>query len=124
MMQIDETLLEVREYEEEGYRPLVRFGAWRVAVLNFIDDLLPARLTDMQRHDETDEVFVLLQGSCILFLGEGREGIEKIHAIDLQPRKVYNVKKGVWHTHTLSRDTTVLIVENQDTGAGNSPKVD
>ena len=35
--------------------------------------------------------------------------------------KLYNVKKGVWHTHTLDKDGTVLIVENQDTNDDNSP---
>jgi len=36
--------------------------------------------------------------------------------------KIYNVKKGVYHTHTLSKDAKVLIVENDDTSDDNSPK--
>jgi len=31
-------------------------------MLNYIDELLPERLATMQRHGETDEVFVLLRG--------------------------------------------------------------
>ncbi|NMC98024.1 MAG: hypothetical protein GYA70_11170, partial [Deltaproteobacteria bacterium] len=34
-----------------------------------------------------------------------------------------NVKRGVWHSHTLDRDTSVLIVENRDTTVTNSPKI-
>jgi hypothetical protein len=34
---------------------------------------------------------------------------------------VYNVRQGVWHTHTLSPDARVLVVENQDTTWDNSP---
>ncbi len=75
----------------------------------------------MQRHDETDEVFVLLRGRCILFLGDGTETVTAIHAQDMQPLKVYNVKKAARHTHTLSRDAMVLIVENRDTTEANSP---
>ena len=114
-------LLDIHEYNGPGYRPLVDFDHWRVAVLNFSADLLPEHLTSMQRHNDTDEVFVLLQGRCILFTGEGRDAVTRIHAEDLQPHRVYNVRQGVWHTHTLSQDAKVLVVENQDTTWDNSP---
>ena len=61
-------LLDIHEYNGPGYRPLVDFDHWRVAVLNFSADLLPEHLTSMQRHNDTDEVFVLLAGRCILHL--------------------------------------------------------
>ena len=115
------TLLEIQEYNGEGYRPLVDFANWRVAMLNYSPDLLPEQLTRMQRHNETDEVFVLLRGRCILFVGEGREKVRRIHAADLEPGKVYTVRQAVWHTHTLSRDARVLVVENRDTTYDNSP---
>ncbi|MCL2457267.1 MAG: hypothetical protein FWF31_00160 [Desulfobulbus sp.] len=114
-------LLEICEYSGHGYKPLVDFGAWRVAVLNYSADLLPVRLDRMQRHNETDEVFVLLAGRCILFVGEGQYAVTEIHAEDLQPGCVYNVKQAVWHTHTLSSDAKVLVVENRETTYDNSP---
>ncbi len=120
-MTIDPSLLEIHAHEAPAYRPLVDYGAWRVAVLNFCDELLPENLTRMQRHDETDEVFVLLGGRCILFVADGRDEAGAIEAADMEPGKVYNVKRGVWHTHTLSRDASVLVVENRDTDYGNSP---
>ena len=120
-MNIPETLLEVREQNHEGYLPLVDYQAWRVAVLNFSDDLLPENLLSMQRHNQTDEVFVLLAGGCILFIGAGDDTITDVYAEDMKPFTVYNVKKGVWHTHTLTPDAKVLIVENRDTTYDNSP---
>ncbi|MEW6079871.1 MAG: hypothetical protein AB1724_18840 [Thermodesulfobacteriota bacterium] len=120
-MNIPENLLEVREYNNEGYRPLIDYQAWRVAVLNFSDALLPENLTSMQRHNETDEVFVLLRGGCILFVGNGDDEVTDIYAESMKPLTVYNVKRGVWHTHTLTPDAMVLIVENRDTTYGNSP---
>jgi len=122
-MPVPESLLEIRTYAGSGYMPLIAYGSWRVAVLRYADTLLPSSLDAMQRHDETDEVFVLLAGRCILFLGEGTERVSAIHAQDLALLKLYNVKKGCWHTHTLSPDATVLIVENQDTSASNSTRV-
>jgi hypothetical protein len=123
-MTVSETLLEIREYGGVGYRPLVDYGEWRVAILRYDDELLPHNIREMQRHDETDEVFVLLSGRCILFLGEGGDGVTAIHAQDMQPLKLCNVKKGCWHSHTLSEDASVLIVENRDTTVHNSPRVD
>jgi len=122
-MNVDETLLEIREYVEQGYQPVIDYGAWRVAMLRYHPELEPDAIDTMQRHDETDEVFVLLAGRCILFLGEGDAQIDAIHAVDMQPLKAYNIKRGVWHTHTLSLDATVLIVENRDTDETNSPLI-
>jgi len=118
---ISDKLLEVLDYAEEGYSPVVDYSEWRVAVLNFSNDLLPGNITAMQRHNETDEVFVLLRGHCILFIGEGDEKVADIFAENMQPFKIYNVKKLVWHTHTLSRDAKMLIVENRNTTLDNSP---
>ena len=117
-------LLEVSDYTGEGYRPLIDYGQWRVAILRYIDELLPENIGKMQRHDETDEVFVLLNGRCILFLGEGDQTVDAIHAEDMQPLKLYNVKRGAWHSHTLDEVATVLIVENCDTTLANSPEID
>ena len=118
---IPTTLIDIQEYPGEGYQPLVDYGEWRVAILNYIDELLPENITAMQRHDETDEVFVLMRGRCVLYIGEGDETITAIRSVDMEPTKVYNVKRGVWHNHTLSQDAVVLIVENCDTGDHNSP---
>jgi hypothetical protein len=122
-MTIDESLLQVAEYAGMGYQPLIDFANWRVAILRYHEELLPHNIAAVQRHDETDEVFVLLAGRCILFIGEGHDTLTAIHAQDMQPLKLYNVKKSAWHTHTLSQDVTVLIVENRDTAASNSPQI-
>ena len=121
---LKESLLEIKSYSGIGYKPMIDFESWRVAYLKYHTDLLPENINSMQRHDETDEIFVLLKGRCILFLGEGDEQVTKIHAQDMEPFKLYNVRKSAWHTHTLSEDTMVLIVENRDTTTQNSPQMD
>lgn len=118
---MNKNYIEVSEYTEEGYKPLVDYKTWRVALLNYIDELLPEQIKSMQKHNETDEIFVLLSGKCILFSGGASDDIEEIDAIDMEPLKIYNVKQSVWHTHTLSEGASVLIIENSDTGDKNSP---
>jgi hypothetical protein len=122
-MTIPTTLLEVSQYSGEGYQPLIDYETWRVAILRYTEELEPQNLSTMQRHDQTDEVFVLLEGACILFLGEGEAQITKIHAQEMETLKLYNVKRACWHTHTLSKDASVLIVENRDTTVQNSPQI-
>lgn len=117
-----EKLVEVLDYTGEEYQPVLGFRDWRVAILNYADSMLPENIKDFTKHCYTDEVFVALKGKCILFLAED-ETLEKIHAVELEPYKVYNVKQGIYHNHTLSKDAKVLIVESDDTCEDNSPTV-
>ncbi len=117
---MDEKLIEIREYTGAGYRPLVDYGAWRVAILNYLEEIHPAHNNQMERHNETDEVFVLLKGRAILFAGEGATRVQVIHPQVMEAGKIYNVKRGVWHTIIMSPEASVLITENRDTTQANS----
>lgn len=119
-----ENLFQMVDYNGEGYKPLVDFGTWRVAYLRFIDELIPAKIHRLERHVETDEVFVLLNGQAVLFLGEGEMEIEKLHSQVMEPGILYNVRQNAWHVCVLSRDATILLVENQDTGSENTDYVE
>lgn len=121
---IPEALIEIRDHRGSDYKPLIDHGAWRVALMNYTPELVPEKIRRMQKHTETDEVFVLLAGRCILFLGEGDEAVHRVHAVDMQPLRLYNVKRNAWHSHTFSEDASVLIVENRDTTDANSPFTD
>jgi len=115
--------IDITSYEGIGYQPMIDYKTWRVAILRYHEELEIQNIMTMQKHDETDEVFVLLNGNCTLFVGGKGDQITEIDGIAMEPLKLYNVKKGVWHTHTLDKDATVLIVENQDTTDQNSPTI-
>ncbi len=119
-MAISNQLLDISEHTGAGYRPLVDYHDWRVAILNLEDEYVLDKINKFSRHELTDEVFVLLKGDCILFIGEGNDTVTQIHAVPMQRLKLYNVKKGTWHTHALSNDAMVLIIENRDTGPANT----
>ena len=120
---ISESLIEISEHNDPDYKPLVDYQTWRVALMNYTADLLPEKINRMQKHVETDEIFVLLARHCILFLGAGDDRVTQVHAVDMEPFKLYNVKRNCWHSHTFSQDAKVLIVENRDTVDANSPFV-
>lgn len=115
--------VDVIQYDGEGYMPLVDYQSWRCAVLRYCEELELQNLDEMQKHDETDELFILLEGDFVLFTGGKDDALSEIDAIKLEPLKIYNVKRGVYHTHTPVEGCTVLIVENQNTCDDNSPKV-
>ncbi len=119
-----EGILEIHEHQGEGYKALVDYGGWRVAILRFEDGLLPERQTSMERHIETDEVFVLTKGQGALILGGNGAQVDGLALEVMEIGKIYNIKKSVWHTVGLSRDASVVIVENQDTERHNSEYVE
>lgn len=112
---MDSNLLEISEYTSPGYSPVITYEGWRVAILNYIDELEAWNINKIQYHDETDEVFVLLKGQMVLFIAGNEENPGNIEAVNLERNKMYNVKRGTWHTHTLSHDAMCLIIENSDT---------
>ncbi len=117
---MDEGVLEIRSYEGEGYKPLVDYESWRVAILRFEEGLLPENQSSMERHMETDEVFVLAQGQGTLILGGNGREVAGLAAQRMEAGKIYNVKRSAWHTIWLSRDASVVIVENCNTVRENS----
>jgi ureidoglycolate hydrolase len=113
---MDESILEIKRYDGEGYRPLIDFGTWRVAYLRWLPGLEPENTNRLERHTQTDEVFVLLNGQATLILGGNSTGVQAVYTQKMAVGNLYNVKQDVWHAVLLSRDATILIVENRNTG--------
>ncbi len=113
--------VEIIGFPKEDYQPLKDYEAWRVAVLKACENTKLEKINWMQKHLETDEVFVLLDGRCRLILAGAGESPQNMNAIEMEPHKLYNIKKGVWHNHILDEHGEVLIVENQNTCDENSP---
>jgi ureidoglycolate hydrolase len=117
---MEEMMLEIHDFQGNGYKALIDYGEWRVAMLRYLEALQPDRIDSMERHSQTDEVFVLLKGQGVLVLGGNGKQVDSIYPQVMEPGKLYNVKCNTWHTILLSREAKILIVENKDTGAYNS----
>ncbi len=117
---MDDSLLEIRDYDGIGYKPLIDFGEWRVAILRYIDEIQPDRIDTMERHMETDEVFVLLNGRGVLLMGGNEKKVDRVKPQVMECGKLYNVRRAVWHSILLSHDATILLVENRNTGKENT----
>lgn len=118
---MNQELIEIKSCGEPGYHPLVYFGGWRVAFLNDTARFHLEQIREMQRHNTSDEVFLLLQGSCTLYVAAALEsGIGEISAAELEPGRMYNVRKGVWHTHVTGPGAKIAIIEDADVSPDNS----
>lgn len=121
---MNDRYLQIVEHNGENYKPVVRFGGWRVAVLNYHSRFHRQNINQMERHLLTDETFALLKGQAALYIADGDGShIGHIEAIPLEFCKVYNVRQGVWHAIEVSENASVLITENDDTSLENSPKL-
>ena len=109
-------MVEIHEYTGGGYKPLVDYESWRVAVLRYAEEFTAVK--GLERHLETDEVFVLLEGEATLVTEEA----DGLREWKMERGKIYNVLKGVWHHIIVTPDANVLIVENRNTSAENSER--
>jgi ureidoglycolate hydrolase len=117
---MNEPVLEIKEFDGEGYQPLIDHAAWRVAMLRWAESSQPDTIHRLERHTRTDEVFVLLKGRAQLILAGNSQVAGVIEAHSMESGRLYNVKRNAWHTLIMSREASILIVENRDTGDRNT----
>jgi ureidoglycolate hydrolase len=112
--------LEVLKYAGTGYQPMIDFDSWRVAILRWEPQPQLERENVVERHTQTDEVFVLLQGRAVMFTAGKAAAAGALCGYTMAPGVLYNVKQNTWHTVILSSKASILIVENRNTGGENT----
>jgi mannose-6-phosphate isomerase-like protein (cupin superfamily) len=118
-MSLDESLqhrVDILKWEGQGFRSLIECDAWIVALMNWEHRFDATGVGDIERHNETDEVFVLMRGRGFLFIATE----DGIRAFDMALGLVYNVTKGTWHSVIGNKDTSWLIVESRNTSPANT----
>ena len=121
MQELDD-LIKISEFDGDGYKVTDESQYFKVALMNYSEKYRMENIKYLEKHNNSDEVFVILTGRCILFVADGIDRPNKIKAIPMEKGKVYFIKKGVWHTHVFFENTKVFIVENADTSDKNSQK--
>src|SRR5258708_1902669 len=98
-----------------GYNPFLIRNGWQVAQLNYRADLQASALRRVERHRDTDEVFIMIQGSSVLLAAEDTSSGFRFESVRLQPGVTYNIPAGLWHAIAMSPHDIVIIVENANT---------
>lgn len=110
--------IDVYDYRGEGYARQVNGAKWTLAALNYAARFDERNIADLERHNLTDETFVLLAGEATLLIGKDAERVK------MEPLKYYNIRAGIWHNIIVSKDARVLVAENADTSKDNTDYLD
>ena len=111
-------------FEGEGLTRVFENEKWMVGIKNWkpMNDI--ANINNLERHNETDELFILLNGQCtLLYANETADGLD-IQAVRMEPLKVYNIPRTLWHNTVTQRDTKLALIEDSSTGSANSDNLD
>jgi hypothetical protein len=106
--------LAVHEWNGIGYMPLVFSHDWQAAILNWESIFDLEDVGEVERHIQSDEVFVLTKGQAVLFTIDDLG----MQVEEMKIGVLYNVLKGVWHNLVSTRDASWIIIENRDTHIG------
>ncbi len=120
MAELPERLVEVAEHFGQGFKPVLDFSGWRVAVSRPREGGAAAAPRSVQRHNATNEVFVLTEGAAEMIIMDGGDTPTDPYVFPMQRNVMYNVQQGVWHATVLSPDAHIIIFERTDTGPHNS----
>lgn len=111
-------------FEGEGLTRVFENEKWTVGIKNWkpMNDI--ANINNLERHNETDELFILLNGRCtLLYANETADGLD-IQAVEMEPLKVYNIPRTLWHNTVTRKDTKLALIEDSSTGSANSDMID
>ena len=107
--------LEILFHDGAGFSPLVTCPGWQVAQLNDRPDLHADTIRQVERHDATDEVFILVKGDAALVIGAEGAGAMTWETVRMKLGLTYNIPRGVWHTIMTSPGMQVMIFEKDNT---------
>jgi len=109
----------VRKSFEQTYQPVLHLNGWKVATLRHFDVVDVATLYRVERHRNTDEVFVLVEGDADLIFCSG-DIPEKAYVLTLERAvafNVHNVPVNTRHHVVMSQDAHIVLFERSETGA-------
>jgi ureidoglycolate hydrolase len=114
-------LLEIGESFEQKYTPVLDFDGWRVAMLRHSEATDRTAFQRIERHNETNEIFILTEGKAYLIIGEEDDRRPEIfHVFPMRLNVAYNIKPHVWHHAILSEDAHIILFEKTNTDKSNS----
>ena len=112
------------EFSREGMTRVFENEKWMVGIKNWKPANDIANINCLERHNKTDELFVLLAGKCVLLYANEVNGELVIEAENMETMKVYNIPSTLWHNTVTTKETKLILVEDSSTSMDNSDVVD
>lgn len=115
--------IESWEYKDNGMVRVYENEKWMVGIKNWKPANDIEGIDCLERHNGTDELFVLLAGSCTLLFANEKNGDLEMEAEVMEPCKLYKIPQFLWHTTVTKKDTKLLLIEDSATSSNNSDVV-
>ena len=103
-------MIEVSTFTGEDFLVVKQFENWKIGFLRFSKRF--SVFDRLERHLLTDEAFILLDGEATLYTDK--------ESMVMKKNIVYNIPKAEWHHIVVSKDATVMVVENSSTSDENT----
>lgn len=117
--------IEKAQFENEGLNLVFDKGEWVVGIKNYKPANDIDALSVLERHNLTDEQFVLLKGKCVLLAVNNDNDDEPGYTVEkMEFGKVYNIPSGLWHTTIMEKGTKMILIEKSGTSMDNSDLLD
>ncbi len=103
-------MISVNSYTADGFCPVVRNPQFLCAFITHSAMYAPGPVKEMKRHNDTDEVFVLLEGRAVLLTRDSLD--EACQVTPIAPLTAYTVHANTWHYLAVSEDAKVFVTES------------
>ena len=103
-------MIETSSFTGEDFLVVKQFENWKIGFLRFSKRF--SVFDRLERHMLTDEAFILLDGQATLYTDT--------ESVIMKKNTVYNIPKAEWHHIVVSKDATVMVVENSSTNEENT----
>jgi ureidoglycolate hydrolase len=113
-------LVEIGLSFEQTYKPVLDFHGWRVAMLRHFEVVAPETFHRVERHWNTNEVFILTAGKADLIVMDGAELPTTPYVFPMELNVAYNIQQSVWHHVVMSPDAHIILVERTETSLATS----
>lgn len=107
-------------FDGEGMSRVFENEKWTVGIKNWKPANDITGIDMLERHNKTDELFVLVAGSCTLISAEEKDGTLEFKKVVMEPNKVYNIPATLWHNTITCKDTKMILIEDSNTSMANS----
>ncbi|MGI6110906.1 MAG: cupin [Bilifractor sp.] len=108
------------EFTGAGMQRVYENEKWTVGIKNWKPANDITGITNIERHNKTDELFVLVEGHCTLIYAEEKGDDLEFHAVKMEKGKLYVIPQSLWHNTITEKDTKMFLIEDVSTGNDNS----
>lgn len=109
-------MIEINGVLNSGFCKVYQNENFKFAFITHSDAYSYGEVKEVKRHNKTDEIFVLIEGTATMLTIENENLVET----KFDKNVTYVIEKGIWHYLAVSEDAKVVVCENADTSAENT----